>query len=127
MTFVIDNCFLFAGKCVCNSVNWAGDLCDSCNDTFYGPSCLPLMTALTVSPSAGPDIGGTNVTIHGHNFPETANQTFYCRFGDVFVIGKWESVRLVTCATPPHIEGVVTVSISPNNTEYTNNKVYHVV
>jgi hypothetical protein len=111
------------GDCHCDSVNWAGDLCDECNNTFYGPDCLPLTTVLDISPSAGPDTGETLVHISGHNFPETVNGTYYCRFATTVVMGMWMSRERVTCLSPKHAKGNVVLEISPNDTDYTANRV----
>ena len=48
---------VFLGLCDCNDVNWSGDLCNDCSETFYGPTCEPWMMALYMVPNQALDTG----------------------------------------------------------------------
>jgi hypothetical protein len=115
--------FYNLGLCECVGNNWAGYLCDQCNDTFYGPDCLPLVKVLEIIPSSGPEKGGYAVHIWGHNFQETVNGTYKCRFGSIETDGKWLTKNHVVCTAPQQSEGEVIVEISTDGTEFTNDKV----
>ncbi|KAL5014467.1 hypothetical protein ScPMuIL_008737 [Solemya velum] len=114
-------CDLNVGLCICEDINWAGTLCERCNETFYGPDCLPLVTVLNILPNSGPDTGGTLVHILGHNFPETVNNISYCRFGSDVVQGERLSREHITCFSPQHLEGGINVEISADDSKYTSN------
>ena len=79
--------------------------------------------ALTVVPNQGVDKGNTSVHIWGHNFPETADKTYFCKFGADVVRGTWEARNHVICPSPAQPEGEVILEVSPNGTIYTSNKV----
>lgn len=113
--------------CDCIGVNWSGDLCDKCSETFYGPDCLPLIMALQVVPNQGSDKGGTVVHVWGHNFPDLIGHIYICKFGSEKVNGTWKAWNHVTCSAPQHEEGSVFLEVSPNGTDFTNNKVKHFV
>ena len=48
---------VFLGLCDCNDVNWSGDLCNDCSETFYGSNCEPWMMALYMVPNQALDTG----------------------------------------------------------------------
>ncbi|KAL5014473.1 hypothetical protein ScPMuIL_008743 [Solemya velum] len=114
-------CDLNVGHCICKDINWAGTLCERCNETFYGPDCLPLVTVLNILPNSGPDTGGTLVHVLAHNFPETVNNISYCLFGSDVVQGERLSREHITCVSPQHLEGGVNVEISADDSKYTSN------
>ncbi|XP_046548306.1 uncharacterized protein LOC124258284 [Haliotis rubra] len=116
------SCNLTNGNCDCVADNWSGDLCDTCSETFYGPNCLPYTNVLNIIPSSGPDTGGTDVHIWGHNFPETDNDIFYCRFDSTVVNGTRMSKEHVMCRNPQHQVGSITVEISPDGLQFTRNQ-----
>ncbi|CAH1780877.1 unnamed protein product, partial [Owenia fusiformis] len=120
-------CDEISGGCTCSSVNWAGELCSECNRTFYGPYCLPIPTVLLVAPSTGPDIGGTVVNVIGHNFENSSDGLYRCRFGDIDGIGQWLSREKVRCISPKQV-GEVPVNVGKPGGEFTNQRVkfkYH--
>jgi hypothetical protein len=78
---------------------------------------------LEIIPSSGPEKGGSDVHIWGHNFQETVNSTYKCRFGSIETDGKWLAKNHVVCIAPQQSEGEVTVEISTDGTEFTNDKV----
>ncbi|KAH3691277.1 hypothetical protein DPMN_192027 [Dreissena polymorpha] len=116
-------CNLSTGLCVCDTDNWAGALCDKCSDAFYGPDCLPLVTVLDVIPHEGLDKGGNTVHAWGQNFPESTS--YSCKFGNIISNGTWKAWDHVICVAPKHPEGVVTVEISPDGVQFTNNKIFY--
>nr|XP_006822956.1 PREDICTED: uncharacterized protein LOC100371179 [Saccoglossus kowalevskii] len=119
------NCDSNTGKCVCDGVNWDGPLCEYCAHAFYGEQCLPITMVLNIAPSRGPDVGGIVIQVTGHNF-EYSNHTYRCLFGDSEGLGQWISKELILCTTPPHIEGVVTVEVSPPGEDsFTSNGVLY--
>ncbi|VDI49478.1 Hypothetical predicted protein [Mytilus galloprovincialis] len=116
-------CNLTTGMCECIGVNWSDDLCDKCTETYYGPDCLPLITALQVVPNQGSDKGGTVVHVWGHNFPDLTGHMYICKFGSERVNGTWKAWNHVTCTAPQHEEGSIFLEVSPNGTDFTNNKI----
>ncbi|XP_046573868.1 uncharacterized protein LOC124281912 isoform X2 [Haliotis rubra] len=116
------SCNLTNGNCYCVADNWSGDLCDTCSETFYGPNCFPYTNVLNIIPSSGPDTGGTDVHIWGHNFPETDNNIFYCRFDSTVVNGTRMSKGHVMCRNPQHEAGSIIVEISPDGLHFTRNQ-----
>ena len=81
------------------------------------------MMVLNIIPNQGVDKGSTSVHIRGHNFPETEDESYLCKFGSDVVAGTWVATDHVICLSPARPEGEVIVEISPNGTVYTNNKV----
>ncbi|XP_048249483.1 uncharacterized protein LOC124117067 [Haliotis rufescens] len=116
------SCNLTNGDCACVAENWSGELCDTCSETFYGPNCLPYTNVLNIIPSSGRDTGGTDVHIWGHNFPETENNIFFCRFDSTVVSGTRLSKEHITCKNPQHQAGIVIVEISPDGLQFTRNQ-----
>ena len=103
------------------------------NQNLYGPLCqngcpvmfffyaLPQLASNT--PSLGPIIGGTVVTINGVGFIGTQNTAIRCKFGDVESIfantGQADSVKYITdstisCVAPPQTVSTVRLSVSLN-------------
>ncbi|XP_048249484.1 uncharacterized protein LOC124117058 [Haliotis rufescens] len=116
------SCNLTNGDCACATENWSGELCDTCSETFYGPNCLPYTNVLNIIPSSGPDTGGTDVHIWGHNFPETENNIFFCRFDSTVVSGTRLSKEHIICKNPQHQARIVTIEISPDGLHFTRNQ-----
>ncbi|XP_052092546.1 uncharacterized protein LOC127729013 [Mytilus californianus] len=116
-------CNLTTGMCDCIGVNWSGYLCDKCSETYYGPDCLPLIMVLQVVPNQGSDKGGTVVHVLGHNFPDLIGHMYICKFGSERVNGTWKAWNHVACTAPQHEGGSVFLEVSPNGTDFTNNKI----
>jgi hypothetical protein len=70
--------------------------------TYYTP------TVTTVSPSVGPIIGGTSVTIIGSYFTGATSVTF----GGASVSFSVSDASTITATTPAHAAGAVTVTVS---------------
>ncbi|XP_071081044.1 uncharacterized protein [Haliotis cracherodii] len=117
------SCDTQTGTCICESSNWTGNLCAQCSETFYGPDCLPLPTVLSVSPDAGPDVGGTPVHIRGHNFKFSNTSNYRCKFGAVTVAATRISRQHFTCTSPKLSQRTVHVEISSDGVHFTSNKV----
>ncbi|XP_067680998.1 uncharacterized protein, partial [Haliotis asinina] len=117
------SCDAQTGACICESPNWSGNLCDQCNETFYGPDCLPLPTVLSVSPDAGPDVGGTPVHVRGHNFKFSNTSNYKCKFGSVIVAARRVNGQHFTCISPKLSQRTVHVEISSDGVHFTSNKV----
>ncbi|XP_048252814.1 uncharacterized protein LOC124134850 [Haliotis rufescens] len=116
------SCNVTNGICHCIGENWSGELCDTCTETFYGPACLPYINVLNIIPRSGPDTGGRDVHIWGHNFPETGNNIFLCRFDTIVVNGTRLSKEHIVCKHPQHPAGVISVEISPDGEHFTTNQ-----
>ncbi|XP_052075239.1 uncharacterized protein LOC127712684 [Mytilus californianus] len=114
-------CNLNTGTCDCIGAQWTGRLCDICSETFYGPDCLPLLTVLNVIPNQGLDRGGNDVHVWGHNFPQT--DTYKCKFDTDVVNGVWVASNHVVCSAPKHADGTVSLEISSDGIEFSNNQV----
>lgn len=84
-------------------------------------------TVVAVSPSHGPVVGATSVSVYGENFVESL--TSLCRFGTVVTPRmRWLSSNEVVCTTPSAPSGrpgAVPIEISSNNRTYTNNRVMY--
>eukprot|EP01135_Chromosphaera_perkinsii_P005766 Nk52_evm9s360 gene=Nk52_evmTU9s360 len=63
--------------------------------------------------------GGVKVKIVGTAFEKTSS--LCCKFGSVIVPCKYESKTSLTCTAPPHSPGVVSVEVSLNGTQFTQN------
>ncbi|CAG2246401.1 unnamed protein product [Mytilus edulis] len=110
--------------CECIGVNWSGDLCDKCSETYYGSDCLPLITVLQVVPNQGSDKGGTVVHVWGHNFPDLTGHIYICKFGSERE--SMEHGKLGTMSRVLHHstkKGSIFLDVSPNGTDFTNNKI----
>ncbi|WAR18316.1 WIF1-like protein [Mya arenaria] len=114
-------CDMHSGLCNCEGDNWAGYLCDKCQETFYGVDCKPLMKVLQTLPSTGLDNGGYEVHIRGHNFPQSND--YFCKFGRTVSNGTWIGRTHVICAVPKHVEGRVYIEVSKDGQDYTDDKV----
>jgi hypothetical protein len=82
------------------------------------------MTVLNIIPNQGVDKGGNDVHVRGHNFPSSTNNIYKCMFDTYIVDGIWVARNHVICPAPKHSEGHVTLEISVDGIEYTNNKVF---
>lgn len=78
---------------------------------------------LNVLPNEGSDKGGNLVHVRGHNFPQTINSSYVCRFGSVISNGTWLSNVHVICTAPQQQEGIVNLEISSDGKNFTNDKV----
>ena len=79
--------------------------------------------ALNIVPNQGIDRGNTQVHVWGHNFPKTMDKHYFCKFGNDIVNGTWIAWNHILCIAPAHPEGGVIVEVSPNASDYTNNRV----
>ncbi|CAG2246407.1 unnamed protein product [Mytilus edulis] len=118
----VNNCYgngrcVGPNKCDCHS-GWEGETC-------IIASCIlsPLIMALQVVPNQGSDKGGTVVHVWGHNFPDLLGHMYICKFGSERVNGTWKAWNHVMCTAPQHEEGSVFLEVSPNGTDFTNNKI----
>ncbi|KAL3667963.1 hypothetical protein V7S43_006840 [Phytophthora oleae] len=79
-----------------------------------------------ISPSHGPQTGGTAVTIYGLNFRKSS--LLRCKFGDLEAVQvvKYVSSSEVICISPPQhdMTTVVRVSVTNNNASFTANPVF---
>ena len=71
----------------------------------------PTLTSVPVAPLTGPAAGSTAVTITGDNFGPTATVTFGGTAATSVVV---TSPRTITCVTPAHAVGAVTVAVTTN-------------
>ena len=69
-----------------------------------------------VSPTRGAICGGTVVTILGNNFLESKH--LKCKFGNEIVRASFVSENMITCVTPGHAVGEVSIFVSNNNHNY---------
>jgi len=102
----------------------SGDFSDTAQVFRYDPP----MAVTGVTPSIGTRFGGTQVTVFGENFMNSAN--LRCRFthrvGSVTSAARWLSSTLVVCKFPGHAgseSGESAVAISANAVDYTLSKV----
>jgi hypothetical protein len=95
----------YPGTCVCNPL-YAGDGVATC--TRIIPEIL------SITPSSGPQAGGTLVTMHyEYSYTNMINMTKgYCRFGKYYVFGTILPNSTIQCATPPSPPVSQFVSIS---------------
>jgi hypothetical protein len=103
------------------------------NQNLYGPLCqngCPVMyffyslpQLASNSPSLGPVVGGTFVTINGVGFIGTQNTAIRCKFGDVESTAqstgvdnavKYITDSTISCVAPPQSVGTVRLSVSLN-------------
>ena len=70
---------------------------------------LPVPTLTSVSPSNGPDAGGTSVTLSGSGFTGTTVVTFGGTAATSFTVNSDSSI---TATTPAHAAGAVAVAIT---------------
>eukprot|EP00727_Mastigamoeba_balamuthi_P002452 m51a1_g12203 hypothetical protein (1105) ;mRNA; f:61092-73253 len=93
-------CSQTLGTCVCTG-NYAGALCDSCKEGFFGSICEPLEAATRIAPDFGPDTGGTMVHVFIYNIANTS--TVQC-YWDVSwsTEATFVSQGEVVCLSPPH-------------------------
>jgi hypothetical protein len=75
------------------------------------------LRVLSISPSAGPETGSTQVTVVGANFVDS--KSLLCRFGaTASVPARWESSSKIVCATPSHMPGSVSVEVTNNDADF---------
>ena len=103
------------------------------NQNMYGPECrdppCPVMYYYYAlpqlafnSPSIGPLIGGTMVTVKGVGFIGTQNTKIRCKFGGVdSEVVQFLTESTISCKAPERAEGTVRVQVSLNglNTDFT--------
>jgi hypothetical protein len=85
---------------------------------------LPLIKVLDIVPNLGLDKGGYLVHVWGHNFPKSSRGFYTCKFGTTETNGTWLAWNHVECQAPRMPEGVVSLEISPDGIEFTNDKVH---
>ena len=70
-------------------------------------------TVGNIYPSSGSEKGGTNVTLSGDGFIQLGQLS--CIFDNVYsVSAEWIAPSAITCLTPAHQPGVVSVEVSDN-------------
>ena len=81
-----------------------------------------LAHVLKVTPAKGAAEGGTFVNVTGTDFSVRSwyHRYMYCRFNVTTVEATWVSSNEMHCYAPQHAKGVVSVEISMNNQQYTN-------
>jgi len=74
----------------------------------------------SLAPGSGPVSGGTVITVHGFNFVDS--DALYCRFGGdgAGVTARWISSSKVECVAPAHALGSVSVEVTLNDADYTD-------
>ena len=74
----------------------------------------------TISPSSGPNVGGTLVTLSGSGFFDSPDAM--CRFGEYGyeVFARFTSVATFECTSPLHASAIVPVEISLNGQQFTS-------
>ena len=78
-----------------------------------------LTVSAEISPQSGPITGGTVVSIGGQNF--FRSHLLRCSFGDVTdVYATYVNESTLLCISPPHAAGNVSVEVSVNAQDYTN-------
>ena len=80
----------------------------------YGPD----ISIESAWPLAGPESGGTVVTVTGTGFTDT--RTIMCEFGSLgaSVLGKWMDTSTLLCVSPPHMPGTTTLRLSMNGQQF---------
>jgi hypothetical protein len=76
---------------------------------------------LSVTPSIGPEVGGTMVNVTGINFNVGSGGA--CRFGSLVTDATMVSSTLVSCSSPAQSPGGVTLQVSGNGFEWTKQAV----
>ncbi|CAN0074374.1 unnamed protein product, partial [Ectocarpus sp. 13 AM-2016] len=69
-------------------------------------------------PLAGPESGGTVVTVTGMGFVDV--HAIMCEFGSLgtLVPGRWMDSTTVTCVSPPHMPGAAILRLSVNGQQF---------
>jgi len=70
-----------------------------------------------ISPCTGPNTGGTQVVVSGLDF--TKSSSLFCRFGAVDSAALFISSTRLSCVTPLHPSGAVSVEVSNNHKDWT--------
>ena len=66
-----------------------------------------------IYPSSGSESGGTNITISGNDFMQKG--LLQCIFDKNYVVpAKWIARSAITCVTPAHQPGIISVEVSDN-------------
>ena len=66
-----------------------------------------------IYPSSGSESGGTNITISGNDFMQKG--LLQCIFDKNYVVpAKWIAQSAITCVTPAHQPGIISVEVSDN-------------
>ena len=66
-----------------------------------------------IYPSSGSESGGTNITISGNDFMQKG--LLQCIFDKRYVVpAKWIARSAITCVTPAHQPGIISVEVSDN-------------
>lgn len=80
----------------------------------YGPD----ISVESAWPLAGPESGGTAVTVKGTDFAQT--RVILCEFGSpgTLVPGRWMDSETVSCVSPPHMPGVTALRLSMNGQQF---------
>jgi len=79
---------------------------------------VPEPTFLVLSPSMGPETGGTDIRIDGVNLGPHGQVT--CEFGSAKyrVLGRWNEDSSISCVAPSHAPGQIDVRISTNGQQF---------
>lgn len=80
----------------------------------YGPD----VAAVSAWPLAGPESGATVVTFKGKGFVDM--RALVCEFGSagLLVPAKWIHSTMVSCPSPPHVPGNVSLRLSMNGQQF---------
>ena len=80
------------------------------------------LTVTSVLPLSGPHHGGTRLSIFGSNFANS--NSLSCKYGpSVVVMARWISTVQLECVSPAIDPGAVTVEVSNNGKDFTDDKV----
>lgn len=80
----------------------------------YGPD----LAVVSARPLAGPESGGTVVTFSGKGFVNM--RALVCEFGPAGLLApaRWIDSTMVSCASPPHVPGNVSLRLSMNGQQF---------
>lgn len=86
----------------------------------YGPD----ISVHSAWPLAGPESGGTVVTVTGTGFTDT--RTIVCEFGSLgaSALGKWMDSSTLSCVSPPHMPGATSLRLSMNGQQFVETDLY---
>lgn len=78
----------------------------------------PEISVESAWPLAGPESGGTVVTVTGMGFVDV--HAIMCEFGSLgtLVPGRWMDSTTVTCVSPPHMPGAAILRLSVNGQQF---------
>jgi len=104
--------------------NCVGSITCQNSQFFAAMRCSSRFEVEVVEPSAGPDIGGTNVTIRAKNIQDSRN--LMCKFGQVLVRGTFGSCGAdgctMVCTSPRHFTYTAAVLATPNGDAWSGNR-----